>query len=626
MSLILVSNVTMVYATEAVMDIQVADAYISSEVKGIDDLNIQLDELYHRVGEELNINYLYVKILHMIAGGKAVYADTLPYIYVDQTADSLPGAFDIAGASQSYDRMAPWATCPDDTIERPSKYYLPDAAYNVTADIVSIMNSRYVADRGRMQTYFDALDISVKNNILFCEAVLQYTGSSIESVNSFHSIYEKLIYDKDYNENVLECTADYEYIFKPKFETIIRNNGINTDRELEILSHILRFDSKLAASAYTSDLASEYIFPYKVGYTSRENMMLAAMSIVGKCRYVWGGGHLRSGAIEGINPAWELFNDTYGQTPDEPGYSNCIRPNNGWCPIHETVNGGNGCLLVSNVSHSAEEYITEREEFMNTESLNKEAFTKMLNDVNIQEGVASHRLDGLDCSGYASWLYNQITDYDFSYDSGALNFINQKGITSLGVGKSLLPGDVFSWGDHIIVIVGKVADDSRAYVMVESGPSVVKFGVAFYAGAKATDISYAAKIAKEANKLIGDINSDESTRIFNMTNLIYTGADDDDSGTVDPRYGYHDCGRLSEAFIDESVVLPDFNKKMVDMTAIEIIQHTVDNLPYQYVSGVKDYSGELFDIGKFEEVFNDIETAEVIPEEIILHEELTEIN
>ena len=597
LSLIIVSNLTVAYAAEsvAVGDELKTVTVEEQEVKGVDDLNIQLNDLYNEVGRELNINYIYVKILHMLAGGKAVYSETLPNIYVDQAVDSLDGPFDIPGASQNYDRQAPWVYCPDESISRPNKYYLPDAAYNVTADIINIMNNRYIVDRGMMQNYFDALDNSVKTNILFCEAVLQYTGSSQKAIDSFYTVYEKIIYDKQANENVMESDEFGNFTFKPKYEEIIRANGISSDREIEILGIILRFDSKLAASCSTDELTSGYVFPYKVGYTSRENMMIAAMSVVGKVRYVWGGGHLGTGTIDGINPAWVEFYNSYGDNRGEPGYDNCIRPNNGWCPIHATVNGGNGCLFKSKTVYSADQYIEELGRGVNTELLNNDQYREFLeSSVNFSNGVSAHRLDGLDCSGYASWLFNQVVD-DTTFDSGALRFIAQSGVKSLGMGKELLPGDVYSWGDHIIVIVGKVKDGSKAYVMVESGPNTVKLGVAYYNGATAADIADALKIAKEANILIGNLTKEESTRMFNMSNLGFTGSDH--SG-YDKYLGYRECGRLNRTFIDENTVLGDYGKKITEMTAQEIIQHTINNLPHSYVSGFEAYEGEIFNTGK----------------------------
>ena len=41
--------------------------------------------------------------------------------------------------------------------------------------------------------------------------------------------------------------------------------------------------------------------PYKLNYTSRENLLLAATSLTGKVSYIWGGGHEGTSNIDGIN-------------------------------------------------------------------------------------------------------------------------------------------------------------------------------------------------------------------------------------------------------------------------------------------------------------------------------------
>lgn len=602
------------------IDIDTGDPTNGAEIVEIDDLNVQLNDLYHEIGDQLNINYMYVKIMHMIAGGKAVYADASPNIKIDKTVESLPGAFEIAGVDQTWDLTADWISCPDETVERPSKYYLPDAAYNVMASVIAIMNTRYYADRGNMQEYFDALNNDVKTTIIFCEAVLQYTGSQPDAVNSFYSIYEKLLYDKDNDENVLISDGNGNYTFKDEFLQIIKSNGIDDDNEIAILSIILRFDANLAACASTDEVSNEYVVPYDIGYQSRENMMIAAMSVVGKVRYVWGGGHLGTGSIKGINPNWKLFYDSYGETTDEDGYLKCIKPSISWCPLHGLETNDNGCLFMSQTVHSSDEFIEERSEYYNTIPLQTEAFANMMKKAGVETGIQSHRLDGLDCSGYASWLYNQVQN-SVNYDSGALRFISQRGITSITVGSELLPGDVFSWGAHIIVIVGAVDTNSKAYVMVESGPNVVKFGVAYYSGASSKDLELAKALALEANQVIGNLPTDEPVRSFNMTTCKYSAGEDDVYADWN---GYQQCGRLSKTFIDENTVLSEYGKPIKEMTAQEIIQHTIDSLPYQYVSGIETYTGSLFSTNEVERSTSDITVKPVKMEEIVLTEELTQ--
>lgn len=589
-----------------------------SDTEQINDLNIQLDELYHRVGEQLNINYMYVKMIHLIAGGKAVYAEEIPNIYVDLTADSLSGPFDIEGANQEYKIKAEFIICPDDKVGRPNKRYLPDAAYNVTADIVKLMNQRLRADRGSIQEYFDSLDKSVKTNILFCEAILRYTGSSDIVVNSFYSIYEQMLYEKKADENVIEINEDSEYIFKEKFLKILNDNGIVDKREINILTTIFRFDKKLAASSILNDIIIKYPTPYKINYSSRENLLMAAMSVVGKVKYIWGGGHLSTGQIEGINPIWESFYNSYGEPTDEEGnfnkeYFTCIKPGYSYCPIHGELMDENGCLFKADTVYDIDEYLDERADIIDKESYNTEGLYQLFEKVNFEDGVLSHRLDGLDCSGYMSWVFNQITD-KYTYDSGAIRFISQAGIKELDENERLLPGDVFSWGAHIIMIIGKEEKDNNSFVMIEAGPNTVKFGVAYLDNASYQGINNCIQIAKEANKLLGNIDDNEIVRTFNMSELSYSPED-----TEDEYFGYRGFGRFKPGFIDEYTVINDSGKRIVDMTAIEIIQHMVDRFDTSYISGINTYEGEIFSTDNVNKIIigNDTIDYDVIEDENI---------
>ena len=607
-SVLAISNigVGLVYADETIVDLaensSIEDIVEYAEIENtitedeygnvvIEDLGVQLDGLYTEIGDKLNIDSIFVKILHILAGGKAIYDEKLPDIYSDITIESVKGSFDILGATCEYSSKADWILCSDETISRPSKYYVPDAAYSVATDIVKIMNRRYNCDRGVMQDYFDDLAIEVKTQILFCEAVLEYTGNDEETVNSLYKIYEKIIYDKEANENVIEVDESGNFYFKDKFLQIVKSNGITDDGAINNLAIIFSFDSKLAASKDLDEIQESYVYPYEYGYQSRENMMLAAMSVVGKVRYIWGGGHLLNEGIQGINPSWEAFCSMYEE--DEQGNLKCIKPSNSWCPVHGSVTDNeNGCLLKSDDITSIEEYVEYLNETVGTSvTFEVDKYSEILSGVDLVHGVSAHRLDGLDCSGFTSWLYTQVSDKTF--DSGARGFIGQAGIKSLKFGSNLLPGDVFSWGEHIVAIVGRVRDGSKSYVSVESTPNMVKFGVVYYAGASTADIAYGIQIANEANKLIGNLPEDESAHIYNMSACVYT-ADEDASEQEQSWNGYHEIGRLSAAFIDEKTVISEYGKTMSDMNAVEIIQHTIDNLPYRYLSGIETYTGEMF--------------------------------
>lgn len=561
-------------------------APVQTGVSPATDLSTQLEELYRRVGEELNIDYLWVKILHLIAGGRAVYADTMPDIYEDMTVSAMDGPFDIPGAEQDYDRAAPWAECGDRFAVRSGGRYLPDAAYNVAADVVAIVNARLTADRGAMQGYFDVLDTDVKRQILFCEAVLQYMGSRDAADGVFVS-YLQILDAKDAGENVLVSSGG-SIIFKVEFARILSQYGINGTAEQRALATILSFDRTLAAASGSACVLTATVLPYELGYTSRENMMLAAMSIVGKCRYVWGGGHTTTGLIMGINPVWEIFSDTYGDEKGEAGYDKCIEPKDSWCPLHGKKRASEGCLYYSRTAYSAEQYIAERAETLDLSSVDLDALTAMLEEsVDFERGITSHRLDGLDCSGYTSWLYNQVSSGKYSYDAGGLGFIGQGGVKRLKTNAKLEPGDVFSWGAHIVVIVAPVSTGSKAYVILESGPNNVKFGVAYYGGAKQVDISAALQVAKDANLLLGDLPEGEKTSKYSM-NLRYRSSDFWN--------GYRAWGRLRGTFADQDTILEEYGRTISELTAQELIQHILEQMPYRYISGLDSYTGTIFDV------------------------------
>ena len=53
-------------------------------------------------------------------------------------------------------------------------------------------------------------------------------------------------------------------------------------------------------------------------------------------------------------------------------------------------------------------------------------------------------------------------------------------------------------------------------------------------------------------------------------------------------------GRFKDSFTDENVILDDYNKKIKDMYAVDIIQHTLSKLPISYVTGYEKYNGVIF--------------------------------
>lgn len=477
-------------------------------IKSLDD---QLDELYSKIGEHLGVDKSIIKQIHALCGSKAVYADKKPSIYNDLTTYK---SMDIyrGKCEQGILQKADFIECGDDNIDRPSEYFLPDALYSVSYDIVSLMSQRFNCDRGPMQEYFDNLKEDVKQRIVFYEAVMEYTGCKENTVDEIFKAYEKCLYDKQKDENVIETNKDGQLEIKSKFRRVFNDIGIKNETRLNYLAIILSYDKDLAVNDNAESTKDEYIVPYKLNYTSRENMMLAAACLVGKVRYVWAGGHSGASYIDGINPAWEMWSDLY--TGDN--YEKCIQPHGSWCPEHGYSSGE---CTQGGIIRSLDDYISKRSKTFGTNELDQDKYRKLLAKVDYSNGISTHTLDGLDCSGFASWLYNQITD-KYNINSTARCFTKQGGIKEVAFGNKMLPGDVFSWTSHIVVIVGQVRKGSKAYVTVEETPHVLKYGVVYYVGASSADIEYGKKIASEANTLIGGIPSGKETpHVYCMNNV-----------------------------------------------------------------------------------------------------------
>lgn len=589
---------------------------IADNIVSIPDINSQLDTLYDEIGTRLGVDKSYIKQIHLLAGGRAIYAEKKPNIRTDLMPKTDKTPLYIDGAHINYIE-AEFIKCKDDTISRPSEYYLPDALYSISYDIVSLMSQRYYCNRGGYQIYYDSLQDDVKKRIAFYEAILMYTGAKVESVDKFYLAYEKILYDKSTDENIIEKVSDNTFKIKDKFIGILNSIGIESDKQLGYIAIALSFDKNLAVNDSVETLQEIYNVPYKPNYTSRENMMVAAASLCGKVRYVWGGGHSGASYIDGINPMWEKFESLYPDAasrqvrldngtviniPNE-GYNTCIKPSGSWCPIHgytnEEFHGGD--------VHSLQEYIDISAEHLDSSELADTKYRDMLDKIDFTDGINIHTLDGLDCSGFASWLYNQITD-KYEINSTAQNFTQQAGISQIKYGDTIYPGDIFAWTDHIVIIVGKVNNNNKAFVTIEQTPNVLKYGALYYRGARLSDIELAKRIAAEANELIGGIDSSsekphaycmDSVGIYTVqetVNTETTGLESEGNETVvEHLEQYREIGRFKDKFLDEEVGIDEYGTPIKYMCATDIIQHTISKLPISYISGYNTYNGKIFD-------------------------------
>ena len=619
----------------------------------------QIDSLYEVIGKELGLDKKYIRSIHAIGGGKAIYSSKTADIYNEYTVESLkpPVYFEdkeITLKKANFIKSI-------DTLKRPSIYYLPDVLYSISSDIKEIMKERYKYDRGVNQNYFDLLSEETKHDITFYEAVLLYTGTDVKTVDGLYMAYEQILSIKESDENVIEYGM-FGYKFKNKFSDIFKDIGLTDKKAMQYLAIMFTYDKNLAQNNSIEMLQTKYEVPYELNYTSRENMMVAAASLCGKVRYVWGGGHSGASYIDGINPIWIRFEGLYpvereSKVEDEngevkivknEGFGTCIKPSGSWCPIH----GSTRAEYHGGTVKSLEEYIEMSAERLDAAELRDEKYEEMLSKVDYSKGINIHTLDGLDCSGFASWLYNQLTD-DFEVNSTAINFLNQKAFKEIPLSSQLLPGDLFTWTSHIVIIVGKVSDSNKVYVTIEQTPNVLRYGVLYHTGASKDEIEKGKEIAAEANLLIGGLDPElEPPHCYNMDGvgkytventiteevevseevLKYEYASDDSDDLDDDNledgqwYGYSEddgcyykywhetethteerekiveeqkqfnvAGRFTLEFIDEDKNLDGFDKPIKDLTAKDIIQHTITKLPISYTSGYHIYNGTLFD-------------------------------
>lgn len=610
----------MVYATDYVPKV-LDENKLNTEILYTSNITTeeQLQELYKLISDKVGIDTKYVEQLHKLCGDESKYESEYANIYENYTVEPING---ITTNKNTVIQKAEFIQNINSEIKRANDRYLPDVLYSISYDIASLMTQRYNYNRGGMKMYFDILKDDVKQDILFYEAILLYCGEDEETVNRFYNAYEKIIFEKELNETVIYTLEDadyYKYYIKDKYKKILNDSGIVNNERLDIIAKIMSKDNNIINTDSIHSVSETFILPYKPNYTSRENMMLAAFSLCGKSRYVWAGGHSGTLFIDGINPAWQWFESLYPKEPvDEQGninegFGTCLKKSSKWCPLNNVKNEEVHDIYV----YSIEEYINLRKEAFG-ENINIDEYNKIFENVNFENGVNIHSMDGFDCSGYAAWVYNQITD-KYTISSTAKCFLSQNAVKEIPLGDEMLPGDIFAWYTHVVVVVGKVDKNSKAYVTIEQTPNVLKFGVLYYENASAKDIALAKQIATEANTLIGNINCEyEKPHSYCIDTVKYyiEEPDVDDSETeyeipIDENYEtelleicedtselkeYAVIGRFKDKFIDEDTIINEDGKRFKDLTAIEIIQYTLNKMPISYVSGYNRYDGELFNV------------------------------
>lgn len=446
-----------------------------------------------------------------------------------------------------------YAQVTEKSVDRGSVYYLPDALYTVSLQLKEKIASieKAEADNVRLK----GIRSEARNKIVFYTAFESLYNKTPASLDSILNTYINLLDAKEAEEYIV-IIDNGEYVIDPKFTPLFNNNGIYYTG---ILAQAMSLDTDLMRQSSSAEIRCTDS-PYIYGLNTRENLLLAGCGLIGKVRYVWGGGHGVHN-IRGYNPIWFAFNDMY-----KDHEASCISPGGSWCPIHGNTSN---CAFVGSGVRTVSDYRAARSELLSGSQFWQEVMSDMSsvfpNEVISTYPIQLHRVEGLDCSGFCSWLYSQV-DADKVYDSSASNFISSGGLTPVPL-TDITTGDIMSWRSHVVTILGECKPG--VYIVLESADYTVKLGVYYRPSSQATDRDYALSVAKKYNCLIGNISENIGANKICIDSL---GAR---------------AGRLAKGFADEDVVLPN-NKRILDMSAEEILEYIITKLPDTYIWGNLD--------------------------------------
>lgn len=528
----------------------------------VDKLSIDICNLYKRTADNFHIQQKHVKIIHLVAGGRAIYTDKNPDIYTDTTSKTLKAPFDIEGATNKYDKESP-INCGDKNVKRPNKHFLPDASYNVTDSIVNIMREREKYYESNKDSIFHKLIEEVKEDITFYEALIKYCGADEKQVNSVLETYIKLLTNRDKQDPIIYITEEGKYEFFENHEEIvdIYDNSIK-----ENLAIALSYDDNIISTNNIYDITNKdgNNGCLSIGENSRENLLATALYVAGDIRYVWGAGHMGTNNINGISPIWAEFNKHYKNR------NNCLRPSETWCPIHgyagETLDS---CLFGDREVSSIGEYLKLRKNSIAKN--NKITRTNLLVTLgkDLKEPLEPHRLEGLDCSGYIGWLFNQI-DRTRTYEGTAIEFVRRNEMKEISMYEELLPGDLVAWSSHIVMVIGKVSESNKAYIIVEQVPNTVRTGVLTYKGITEEELEKAKELAYKTNCRLKAELKNEEVKVYNMQGIEYVC---DEDGAISRALS---IGRLGRDFEDEDKIIEELGMKLKNLKAEQIINYLID--------------------------------------------------
>lgn len=325
-----------------------------------------------------------------------------------------------------------------------------------------------------------------------------------------------------------------------------------------------------------------------------QDMVVASTCLVGKVTYVTGGGHMINALeFEGVLPTWIVERDAYVKY----GYSKYYYVGTYISDVvlvhkedYKSPEPADSSSFIRKDIHNIR--ISTIEDYVKVTNFNTELFSQLKynTDRKIYTGAVGSKGEltvnkssselasfiGMDCSSFCSWILNQATNkptdvarkYKGSY--GMITYTPEE------YDYNFQFGDVFNYEGHVVFCIGKVgAAGDGVCIVVEMTPPTIKFTVVIADNYNQTSYSSAIAIAKEANLLIGNLDSVVYTyRLSTMKDL--------------------EINRLSSNYDDYNKIVTEYNKRIIDMNAVEIIQYGINKMGRSYLWGVERHNSKYF--------------------------------
>lgn len=549
---------------------------------GETSLREQIENCIYTLATEGDIEPWQASIIYDISGIKPIYVNKSPNVTIEKMAFGYP-----ADGTNYMRRLLKCDRYQSVKLDRPSENFLPDIIYSMCMDLgIKMQVGREIILEASADISLQEKDISALS-FLYIVGVQQSGSVDVtELINTYLRVIDTI------TENEIDVPAYIDTLGNLVVDDSVRMAmGYEVHYRIRQMFNIMLtrysewgIEEQIEEASVSDEELTDNDIEFEYLEFSRQNMIATAMSAMGKVRYVWGGGHLSTSMIIGISPLWKPWFTVYAKNEDNS--DKCIRPRYSWCAIHGALeNTDNSCAFDDTSVSDVRDFLRVRRWQLMEKGIGDIYFGITLEELmktfhgdlttsvwDPNGGVSLHRLDGLDCSGYVSWILNQV-DSTHRRDYLANTFVGSSGIREVEVGKridtdeetgditttvlsvpSLLPGDICDWNTHVIMCLGKWARNT--YIIIESAPNAVKLGVGYFSGGG--DVSGAIEFAREVNSTFFGLE-EENVSVYAFTGMI---------GEEKSNLQF---GRLSRKFIDQGVKIQEYNKSFEELNAKDIV-------------------------------------------------------